>query len=127
MLFLALQVLALLLAAPGAVAFAPHLVTLQPRLSRSSAPPLEPRRRSLPVCRPRGWLRAVTASDLAAMRDALALAARSKPGATAPNPRVGCVVTLPPQDGGSGGGGGAPGRRGVGWHPKAGWPHAEVS
>lgn len=56
----------------------------------------------------------VTAADTAAMRRAIALAARGL-GSTSPNPVVGCVVT----DG--------TGRTvGEGYHRRAGGPHAEV-
>ncbi|MFF3555089.1 bifunctional diaminohydroxyphosphoribosylaminopyrimidine deaminase/5-amino-6-(5-phosphoribosylamino)uracil reductase RibD [Streptomyces tsukubensis] len=55
-----------------------------------------------------------TAADLAAMRRAIALAARGL-GSTSPNPVVGCVVTD------------AAGRiAGEGYHRRAGGPHAEV-
>ncbi|MFI2212932.1 bifunctional diaminohydroxyphosphoribosylaminopyrimidine deaminase/5-amino-6-(5-phosphoribosylamino)uracil reductase RibD [Streptomyces sp. NPDC020141] len=55
-----------------------------------------------------------TAADTAAMRRAIALAARGL-GFTSPNPVVGCVVTD------------AFGQiAGTGWHQRAGGPHAEV-
>ncbi|MFE0427043.1 bifunctional diaminohydroxyphosphoribosylaminopyrimidine deaminase/5-amino-6-(5-phosphoribosylamino)uracil reductase RibD, partial [Streptomyces sp. NPDC058953] len=55
-----------------------------------------------------------TAADIAAMRRAVALAARGL-GSTSPNPVVGCVVTD------------AAGRTaGEGYHRRAGGPHAEV-
>ena len=67
--------------------------------------------------------RAITEDDREAVRDAIALAQRGF-GATFPNPAVGCVIL----GGGSGDGesqGGGP-KRGAGWHPKAGFPHAEI-
>ena len=59
---------------------------------------------------------ALSDADRAHMRSALAFAARAG-ASTFPNPAVGCVVV-----------GGADGDSvlGVGWHPRAGWPHAEV-
>ncbi|MER6915906.1 bifunctional diaminohydroxyphosphoribosylaminopyrimidine deaminase/5-amino-6-(5-phosphoribosylamino)uracil reductase RibD [Streptomyces sp. NPDC000594] len=55
-----------------------------------------------------------TPADIAAMRRAIALAARGL-GSTSPNPVVGCVITD------------AAGEiAGTGWHRRAGGPHAEV-
>ena len=64
---------------------------------------------------------AVDADDRAAMREAVDLAGRPKPGATFPNPAVGCVIVAA-----SGGEVGLARTRGEGFHPRAGWPHAEV-
>jgi diaminohydroxyphosphoribosylaminopyrimidine deaminase / 5-amino-6-(5-phosphoribosylamino)uracil reductase len=46
------------------------------------------------------------------MQEALKLASQAR-RFTYPNPAVGCVIV-------------GPNHRGIGWHPRAGWPHAEV-
>lgn len=76
--------------------------------------------------RPTTWLRSegellgkpvpspsITDVDRQYMREALSLASRAKKD-TFPNPAVGCVIV-------------GPNHQGVGWHPKSGWPHAEVN
>ena len=74
------------------------------------------RGRALADGKPAGGLVAFDARDEAYMRRALEAAATKTAAEVAPNPLVGCVVVDPARDV----------VVGVGYHPKAGEPHAEV-